>query len=102
VDASHPRFVYDANRCVLCSRCVRTCREIEGARTWEIVGRGIRSDVAADLDIRWGESQTCTSCGKCVQSCPTGALFEKGRAVGEMVKNCAIITQLAAAREHSR
>ena len=102
VDASHPRFVYDANRCILCTRCVRTCREIEGARTWDVIGRGIRSDLAADLDVPWGQSETCTSCGKCVQSCPTGALFEKGRAVGEMKKNCAVISNLATARLRGR
>ena len=80
VDASHDRFAVDHNRCILCTRCVRVCDEIEGAHTWDVMGRGIDSSVITDLQQPWGESDTCTSCGKCVQVCPTGALFEKGRA----------------------
>ncbi len=86
VDASHERFVLDHNRCVLCTRCVRVCDEIEGAHTWDLMGRGIDSKVITDLNQPWGSSESCTSCGKCVQVCPTGALFEKGRSVAEMEK----------------
>jgi bidirectional [NiFe] hydrogenase diaphorase subunit len=83
VDASHPLFAIDHNRCVMCTRCVRVCDEIEGAHTWDVMGRGLDARVVTDLGAPWGESTTCTSCGKCVQVCPTGALFEKGRAIGE-------------------
>jgi bidirectional [NiFe] hydrogenase diaphorase subunit len=99
VDSSHPRFVLDHNRCVLCSRCVRVCDEIEGAHVWDIASRGINSMLVAELDRPWGESQSCTGCGKCVQVCPTGALVEKGQAVEEMTKRNAVVTQLAARRE---
>ena len=77
LDATHPRFVLDHNRCILCTRCVRVCDEIEGAHTWDVTGRGIHARVITDLGQPWGKSDTCTSCGKCVQVCPTGALFEK-------------------------
>jgi bidirectional [NiFe] hydrogenase diaphorase subunit len=50
------------------------------------MGRGIDARVVTDLGTPWGESPTCTSCGKCVQVCPTGALFEKGRSVAEGAK----------------
>jgi bidirectional [NiFe] hydrogenase diaphorase subunit len=86
VDASHSRFVLDHNRCVLCTRCVRVCAEIEGAHTWDVKNRGIRSQIVADFDTPWGASATCTGCGKCVHVCPTGALFEKGKSVAEMLK----------------
>ncbi len=86
VDASHARFLFDPNRCILCTRCVRVCDEIEGAHTWDVSGRGVASRIIADLNEPWGESTSCTSCGKCVQVCPTGALVEKGRSVGESVK----------------
>ena len=78
VDASHERFTADHNRCVLCMRCVRACAEIEGAHVWDVMGRGIDSMVITDLHEDWGKS-TCTRCGKCVQVCPTGALFDKSK-----------------------
>ncbi len=86
MDTSHPRFGLDHNRCVLCNRCVRVCDAVEGAHTWDVKGRGIDSRVVADLDRPWGKSTSCTDCGKCVQMCPTGALFKKGATVGEMIK----------------
>jgi len=78
VDASHERFTADHNRCILCMRCVRVCAEIEGAHVWDVMGRGINSTVITDLNDEWGKS-TCTRCGKCVQVCPTGALFDKSK-----------------------
>jgi bidirectional [NiFe] hydrogenase diaphorase subunit len=78
VDASHERFTVDHNRCILCTRCVRVCAEIEGAHIWDVMGRGTDSIVITDLHDNWGESN-CTRCGKCVQCCPTGALFDKSK-----------------------
>jgi len=86
LDASHPRFTVDHNRCVLCTRCIRVCDEIEGAHTWDLVGRGTNARVITDLNQPWGDSDTCTSCGKCVNVCPTGALAIKGNSVAEMSK----------------
>jgi bidirectional [NiFe] hydrogenase diaphorase subunit len=83
VDATHPRFAIDHNRCILCARCVRVCAEVEGAFTLGMSGRGSSTMVITDFGAAWGESRTCTSCGKCVQVCPTGALFEKGRPVAQ-------------------
>jgi len=77
-DASHERFTADHNRCILCTRCVRVCAEIEGAHVWDVMGRGINSIVITDLHDDWGKS-SCTRCGKCVQVCPTGALFDKSK-----------------------
>jgi bidirectional [NiFe] hydrogenase diaphorase subunit len=77
-DASHERFTVDHNRCILCTRCVRVCAEIEGAHVWDVMGRGINSIVITDLHDDWGKS-SCTRCGKCVQVCPTGALFDKSK-----------------------
>ena len=99
VDATHERFVVDHNRCILCTRCVRVCDEIEGAHTWDLMGRGIDSLVITDLNESWGESESCTSCGKCVHVCPTGALFEKGRSVAEMLKRRQFLPYLTLMRE---
>ena len=78
VDASHERFTLDHNRCIMCTRCVRVCAEIEGAHVWDVMGRGTDAMIVADLHEEWGKS-TCTRCGKCVQVCPTGALFDKSK-----------------------
>ncbi|MEI9999794.1 MAG: bidirectional hydrogenase complex protein HoxU [Verrucomicrobiota bacterium] len=99
VDASHERFVLDHNRCILCTRCVRVCDEIEGAHTWDVMGRGTQSRVITDMNQPWGTSDTCTSCGKCVQVCPTGALSSKGSAVAEMVKRREFLPYLTHMRE---
>lgn len=99
VDASHDRFVVDHNRCILCTRCVRVCDEIEGAHTWDVMGRGIDATVITDLSQPWGASETCTGCGKCVHVCPTGALSEKGRSVAEMLKRRQFLPYLTLMRE---
>ena len=102
VDASHERFAHDDNRCILCTRCVRVCDEVEGAHTWDVMGRGVEASVITDLNQPWGDSPSCTSCGKCVQVCPTGALFIKGNAVGEMTKRNTFLTYITQIRESQR
>lgn len=102
VDASHDRFIFDPNRCILCTRCVRVCDEVEGAHTWDLKARGIQSQVMTDLNQPWGDSTSCTSCGKCVHLCPTGALFEKGKSVAEMSKRREFLPYLTIMRGKHR
>ena len=99
VDASHPKYVLDRERCILCTRCVRTCAEVEGAHVWDITQRGAQSRLVAELDVPWGQASSCTWCGKCVLVCPTGALSFKGRAIGEMRHDPDVIPFLTSARE---
>ena len=100
VDTSHERFGLDHNRCILCTRCVRVCDEIEGAHTWDVMGRGRQFSRLSPIWATPGAtSDSCTGCGKCVQVCPTGALFDKGRTIAEMRKDRGFLKYIVTARE---
>ena len=77
-DQSNAFFTFDPARCIVCSRCVRACEEVQGTFALTIDGRGFGSTVAASEKEPFGASE-CVSCGACVQSCPTAALTEKTR-----------------------
>jgi bidirectional [NiFe] hydrogenase diaphorase subunit len=100
VDVSHPQFGIDHNRCIMCTRCVRVCDEIEGAHVWDVANRGGNLRLITGLNQPWGEVDACTSCGKCVEACPTGSIFRKGSTAGEMVHDRDKLEFLIEAREN--
>ena len=69
-DESNPYFTFDATKCIVCSRCVRACSEVQGTFALTIQGRGFDSTVSAGQDQLFIDSE-CVSCGACVQACPT-------------------------------
>lgn len=73
-DESTPYFTYDPSKCIVCSRCVRACDEVQGTLALTIEGRGFGSRVATGADDFF--SSECVSCGACVQACPTATLAE--------------------------
>ncbi|MAY34364.1 MAG: formate dehydrogenase subunit alpha [Rhodovulum sp.] len=76
-DDSNPYFTYDPAKCIVCSRCVRACEEVQGTFALTIEGRGFDSRVSAGASGDDFLSSDCVSCGACVQACPTATLQEK-------------------------
>jgi formate dehydrogenase major subunit len=75
-DESNPYFTFEASKCIVCSRCVRACEEVQGTFALTIQGSGFKSKVSAGIDEGFLNSE-CVSCGACVQACPTATLNEK-------------------------
>jgi len=75
-DDSNPYFTYDPSKCIVCSRCVRACEEVQGTFALTIEGRGFDSRVSPGMHESFMASD-CVSCGACVQACPTATLTEK-------------------------
>jgi formate dehydrogenase major subunit len=75
-DESNPYFTFDPAKCIVCSRCVRACDEVQGTFALTVQGRGFASKIAASQDEPFLASE-CVSCGACIQACPTDALIEK-------------------------
>ncbi len=99
VDTSHPWYVMDHNRCIMCTRCVRVCQEVEGAHNWDVMNRGHQVRIISDFNTPWGESETCTSCGKCLHACPTGAIWPKAIVQGQLRKHPEMIGELMEKRK---
>jgi bidirectional [NiFe] hydrogenase diaphorase subunit len=78
IDSTHDFLVIDRNRCILCTRCIRVCDEIEGVHTLDLKLRGKDAQVIMDLDEQWASSCSCTSCRKCAKVCPVGAIYIEG------------------------
>ena len=92
-DSSNPYFTFDPSKCIVCSRCVRACEEVQGTFALTIDGRGFESKVAASQNQPFLDSE-CVSCGACVQACPTAtltenALIEKGQPEHHVITTCA-------------
>ena len=92
-DASNPYFTFDPSKCIVCSRCVRACDEVQGTFALTIDGRGFASKVSAGQDQAFIDSE-CVSCGACIQACPTATLVENsviemGQPEHSVVTTCA-------------
>ncbi len=92
-DLSNPYFQFDPAKCIVCSRCVRACEEVQGTFALTIAGRGFDSKVSPGMEESFFDSE-CVSCGACVQACPTATLMEKsvveiGQPEHSVVTTCA-------------
>jgi formate dehydrogenase major subunit len=94
VDGSNPYFAFDSSKCIVCSRCVRACDEVQGTFALTVDGRGFASVISAGQKTDTFLGSECVSCGACVQACPTAALNEKsvveiGKPERAVVTTCA-------------
>jgi len=92
-DESNPYFSFDPAKCIVCSRCVRACEEVQGTFALTIDGRGFASKISPGMNESFLGSE-CVSCGACVQACPTATLIEKkvlevGQPEHSVVTTCA-------------
>jgi formate dehydrogenase major subunit len=92
IDDSNPYFSFDPTRCIVCSRCVRACNDVQGTFALTIDSRGFKSQMSPGQHEHYSDSE-CVSCGACVQACPTDALMEKtllerGRADRAIITTC--------------
>lgn len=78
----HPYLRFDSDRCILCRRCLRVCEDVQGQFVYAIEGRGDASRLVFGRERRFSETQ-CTACGRCVDECPTGALWDCDGPTGE-------------------
>ncbi len=81
IDSTHDFLVIDRNRCILCTRCIRVCDEIEGVHTLDLKLRGKYTQVILDEDEKWAKACSCTSCRKCAKVCPVGAIYIEGEMI---------------------
>ncbi|MDF1590321.1 MAG: molybdopterin-dependent oxidoreductase [Desulfobacterales bacterium] len=77
-DVTSEYMAIDHNRCILCGRCVRACKEIVGASVLNFQNRGPKNLIGMDLD-ETREQSSCYGCGICMQVCPTGAMVNRYR-----------------------
>ena len=89
-DESNPYFTFDPSKCIVCSRCVRACEEVQGTFALTIEGRGFESKVSPGGTV-FMDSE-CVSCGACVDACPTATLSEKSIAEHGTPQNYAVTT----------
>jgi formate dehydrogenase major subunit len=92
-DTSNPYFTFDGSKCIVCSRCVRACSEVQGTFALTVDGRGFASKISAGQNDGFLDSE-CVSCGACVQACPTATLTENsviamGQPEHSIVTTCA-------------
>ena len=76
VDNQSPSIVRDFNKCILCRRCVATCKNVQNIGAIDCIGRGFESCISTTYDKSLNDVN-CTFCGQCIEACPTGALHEK-------------------------
>ncbi len=75
LDVTHPDIFIDRNRCVLCSRCIRASRTVDGKSVFGFEGRGIH--MRLNVDAKSLDKTTIAAADKAVHVCPVGCIVIK-------------------------
>lgn len=76
LDTSNPVMIRNQNKCILCGKCVKVCKEVQGTTAIDFIGRGIESKIATGFDLDLNK-ENCRFCGQCISECPTGAILNR-------------------------
>ena len=76
IDELSPSIVRDNSKCIMCKRCVATCKNIQGISAISVAGRGFKSHIGTENEESLN-NVNCTFCGQCIEACPVGELREK-------------------------
>ena len=76
IDSYSPSIIKDDSKCIRCQRCVRTCAELQGVNALTVAYKGDKMKITT-FNEKNMHKVVCTSCGQCINHCPTGALVEK-------------------------
>ncbi len=76
IDDKSPSIVRNPNKCILCRRCVSTCKKVQGISAIDVMERGFASKIGTYKDLSLNDVN-CTFCGQCIEACPVAALTEK-------------------------
>ena len=77
LDASHPDYLLDLNRCILCSLCIRASRDVDGKNVFALSDRGIKTHLIVNAKSGQLGDTNFADADKAAHVCPVGVILKK-------------------------